>query len=293
MAINFSDSDAVTQTMKMDALKEDGCLSLYKSATAQAGSGDLKDFPVSISMLESRTGLTSKSLGVGVEEISLDDFKYTTLYVIGGCSVAGVASLAFLPENIGPTICYLLAVIPILFLGIGSMAPGFIAEAIASVKGNNDDSGVTKAERVARHEAAHFLCGYLCGLPIAGYSTTDENVPCIEFHTTREGPLTAKQEYTEEEVNALTVVAMSGSVAEAMAFGTAKGSTSDLIDLEANVFRQSKNFLGAAKQQDLTRWGALTAQRLLTLHKEKLDCLVDAFAEQKSVAECVTILEQN
>ena len=123
-------------------------------------------------------------------------------------------------------------------------------------------------------------------------STTEENVPCIEFHTTRSGPLTAKQEYTEEEVNSLTVVAMSGSVAEAMAFGTAKGSTSDLIDLEANVFRQSKNFLGAAKQQDLTRWGALTAQRLLTMHKEKLDCLVDAFSQQKSVAECVAILEQ-
>ena len=90
MKINFSDSDAVSQTMKMDALKEEGFLSLYKSATQQAGSGDLKDFPVSISMLESRTGLTSQSLGVGVEEISLDDFKYATLYVIGGCSVAGV-----------------------------------------------------------------------------------------------------------------------------------------------------------------------------------------------------------
>jgi hypothetical protein len=241
-------------------------------------------------MLENRSGLTSETLGVGVEEVSMDDFKYATLWVTGGCSVAGVAALVFLPENIGATVCYLAALIPILFLAVGSTVPAAIASVIASLKGSDDT--VKKVDRVCRHEAAHFLCGYLCGLPIASYeSSADENIPRVEFHETSEGPMTARNELTEDEVNALTVVAISGAVAEAMKFGKAGGANADLIVLDG-VFRRSQNFMGAEKQQDLTRWGALTAYRLLNMHKEKLDALVDAFAAQKSVAECAAILEQ-
>lgn len=288
-AIDFTDS-AGKQVAALSKLRDDGTISLYKSATIEAGSGDLRAFPVSLQMLENRSGLTSQKLGIGVEEVSLDDFKYATLWVTGGCSVVGVAALAFLPENIGATVCYLVAVIPILFLGIGSTAPAAIANVIASLKGG-DKSGISKTDRVCRHEAAHFLCGYLCGLPIAEYSTTEENIPRVEFHDTTEGPMTAQRELTEEEVNALCVVAMSGSVAEAMEFGSAVGANSDLMGLQG-VFRRSKNFLGAEKQQDLTRWGALTAYRLLNQNKAKLDKLVQAFAAKRSVSECIRILEQ-
>lgn len=293
-AIDFA-SSAQDQVSALDSLREEGAISLYKSATVEAGSGDLRSFPVSLSMLEQRSALTSETLGIGVEEVSLDDFKYATLWVTGGCSVVGVASLAFLPENVGATICYLVALIPILFLAIGSTAPAVIANAIVSLKGE-EDSGVSKVDRVCRHEAAHFLCGYLCGLPIADYATTEENIPRVEFHDTFDGSSSSLQtaqprELIQDEVNALAVVAMSGCVAEAMAFGKAEGTNSDLIGLEL-VFRRSAEFLGAEKQQDLTRWGALTAYRLLTQHQEKLDKLVQAFAAQRSVAECIRILEQ-
>jgi hypothetical protein len=286
-AINFG-AEPSAQIIALDALQEEGCLSLYKSAF---GTGDLKSFDVSLSMLESRTGLTSEILGVGVEEVSLDDFKYATLWVTGGCTVVGVAALAFLPENVGATVCYLAALTPILFLGVGSTVPGLIAVAITGLKGSSEDKQ-NKADRVCRHEAAHFLCGYLCGLPIANYDTKIENIPRVEFHSTRSGPVTAQQELNEDEVNALTVVAMSGSVAEAMEYGKAVGgSNADLMELEG-VFKRSANFVGAKKQQDLTRWGTLTAYRLLAMHKPKLDKLCEAFTAQKSVAECMAILEQ-
>jgi hypothetical protein len=287
--INFSES-AESQVTALDKLREEGIISLYKSATVEAGSGDLRSFPVTLQTLENRSGLTSERLGIGVESVSLDDFKYATLWVVGGCSVTGVAALAFLPENVGATVCYLAALIPIAFLGVGSTAPAAIANVIALLKGSNA-SGIPKADRVCRHEAAHFLCGYLCGLPIAEYSTTDEGIPRVEFHDTTEGPVTAQRELNEDEVNMLAVVAMSGSVAEAMEFGSAEGATSDLIGLE-NVFRRSKNFLGAEKQQDLTRWGALTAYRLLNQRKSQMGKLVEAFAAKRSVSECIRILEQ-
>jgi len=292
-AIDFNRGSPTDQVSVLDELRTEGSLELYKSATADAGSGDLRAYPVSLNMLENRAGLTSEKLGIGEEAVSLDDFKYGTLWITGGCTVGGIASLAFLPENIGATLCYFLALIPILWLAVGSTVPAAIANLILVVRGSDDD-GVDRTERVCRHEAAHFLCGYLCGLPVANYATAeDSDVPRVEFHYSADYSVTAaNRELTSDEVNALTVVALSGAVSEAMAFGKAQGGAgnADLTELQA-IFRKSKSFLGAEKQQDLTRWGALTAYRLLNTNSKQLDALVQAFRQKKSIAECVAIVE--
>merc|ERR1712127_639072 len=288
-SIDFTAGSPVAQIQALDDLRSEGSLSLYKSATAENGSGDLRNYPVSLSMLENRSGLTSEKLGIGEEEVSLDDFKYGTLYVTGGCTVAGILSLALLPENIGATLCYFFALIPILWLGVGSTVPAAIADLILVIRGE-DDGGVDPTDRICRHEAAHFLAGYLCGLPVANYATAeDSEVPRVEFHYSSDANAVAtapNRELTMDEVNA-----MSGAVAEAMAFEKAKGGNSDLIELQ-QIFQKSKEFLGAEKQQNLTRWGALTAYRLLNENKAKLDLLVKAFSQKKSIADCVAIVEQ-
>eukprot|EP00542_Grammatophora_oceanica_P016197 CAMPEP_0194046622 /NCGR_PEP_ID=MMETSP0009_2-20130614/22003_1 /TAXON_ID=210454 /ORGANISM="Grammatophora oceanica, Strain CCMP 410" /LENGTH=344 /DNA_ID=CAMNT_0038691991 /DNA_START=192 /DNA_END=1226 /DNA_ORIENTATION=+ len=285
---SFEEGDATTQTMQLDSLVESGDLQLWKSASDNGG---LRTFPVSLRMLEERSAgkVTGETLGlVGDIEVSMDDFKYATLYVTGTCSVLGVAALAFLPENVGATVCYAVAVIPILFLGVGSTAPGLIANAIASSKGTADDQD-QRFDRICRHEAGHMLCGYLCGLPVKGYSMSDSGVPCVEFHPTSEGPVTGR-EFDPEEIAALSTVALSGSVAEILGLGVAKGGENDLMELEG-FFRRSKEFIGAQKQQDMTRWGALTAYNLITANSEKFEELVGAFKNKKSVADCVAILE--
>jgi len=83
---------------------------------------------------------------------------------------------------------------------------------------------------------------------------------------------------------------MSGLVAEGMEFGDVRGAEQDLLELE-QIFRKANDFIGAQAQQDLTRWGALTSYLMLKENKGKLDQLVEAFKEQKDVAECVAILE--
>lgn len=222
----------------------------------------------------------------------MDDFKYATLYVTGICSVLGVASLAFLPSNIGATLCYLLALIPIAFIAVGSTAPGIIAGGLASLKGTSDDKD-RREERICRHEAAHFLCGYLCGLPVKNYQITDEGFPCVEFHVSgEENAVSAKRNLSREEIAALSIVAMSGSVAEAMAFERARGGENDLIELNG-LFRRSEEFMGAQKQQDYTRWGALAAYQLIKANVGAYEDLVKAFREKKNVAECVAIIESS
>ncbi len=294
-SINFESGDFETQVSSMSSLAEDDKLGLWSAALTSSvntnSPAPLRSYPVSLNFLEQRTGgkITGKSLGVdGEDDVSLDDFKYATLYVTGGSTLAGIASLALLPENIGATLCYFFALIPILFLGIGSSAPGIIAGAIASMRGTKEDREAQE-DRVCRHEAGHFLCGYLCGLPIRSYQANDLGVPCVEFYPATDGDGRGR-ELNEQEINIMSVVAMSGSVAEALKFGEAKGGSNDLIELNG-LFRRSEDFLGAQKQQDLTRWGALTAYNIITANEDKYERLVAAFRAKKSVSDCIAAIE--
>jgi hypothetical protein len=251
---------------------------------AAFGSANLRTYPVSLSMLEQRTGCNAATLGLTETDVSLDDFKYATLYVTGGSTLAAWASLALLPENVGATFCYFFALVPILFLGVGSTAPGFIAELLVK----NKDGPADTVERQCRHEAAHFCCGYWSGLPIAGYSVVGSGVPRVEFDVATSG-----KGYRPTEVAALTVTAMAGLVAEAAHFGAARGAAQDLQLLEQAVFRQSRDFVGAAAAQDLTRWGVLAATLLLRQNTAAYEAVVEAFSRQASVEECVALLEKH
>jgi hypothetical protein len=270
----IQESDVGKQAEQWNELKKSKTVTVF-------GKANLQTFPVSLSMLEQRTGLTPEKIGLENTSVNLDDFKFATLWVLGGSSIGGVAALALLPPNIGATLCYVFAIIPILFLGIGSSAPELIANTIAKVKGTAP-AQVPVLDRICQHEAAHFVCGYLCGLPITGYSVSD-GVARVEFGVTN-------QKLSPTEVAALSVTAMSGLVGEAMAFDQAEGAQQDLMQLE-NVFAQSNDFIGAADQQDLTRWGAFTACQLLKTNLDKYEKVVDAFKKQASVEECICILE--
>lgn len=294
--INFSSTPASEQVSVLNSLSTEQNLSLWNiAATTSANTASpspLRPYPVSQSFLEQRTGgkITGKSLGVdGEDDVSLDDFKYATIGVTLGSTVLGIASLALLPDNIGATACYAFALVPIGWVAIGSSTPAILAGLIATVRGGGEVEE-EKEDRICRHEAAHFLCGYLCGLPVRSYSTGDTGFPCVEFHPCAEGDI--QRELTEEEIAVMSVVAMSGSVAEAMVYDEAKGGGNDLIEL-SGLFKRSKEFLGAVKQQDLTRWGALASYNLLNGNKDAYERLVEAFKEKKTVAECITVIESD
>jgi len=295
--VNFSTDTAVQQVTTLNSLSSSQNLSLWNiAATTSANTvspSPLRPYAVSLPFLEQRTGgkITGASLGVdGEDDVSLDDFKYATIGVTLGSSALGIASLVFLPDNTGAALCYGFALVPIGWVAIGSSAPGILAGLIATVQ-NGRDGNDEKEDRICRHEAGHFLVGYLCGLPVRSYSTsTETGFPCVEFHPSAEG--NPGRELTAEEVAVMSVVAMSGSVAEALVFDSAKGGQNDLLELEG-LFKRSKEFLGAAKRQDLTRWGALASYNLLTGNKGAYEKLVDAFKAKKTVAECIAAIESD
>jgi len=285
--INFEQNTAEEQSKELDDLVKKRSLSLWK-----ASSGSLRTFPVSLEYMSSRSGglLTGETLGVTADgsNISLDDIKDATIAVTLGASVLAIAALKFLPENVGATLCYFIALVPIGFIAIGSTAPGLITGGLSKLKGTSD-TAETKTRRICVHEAGHFLCGYLCGLPLKSY-TIDEatGFPSVEFHPSSVS--TTSAELTKEEIAALSVVALSGSVAEVLTFGQACGGEGDLMELD-RLLRRSEEFIGAQKQQDLTRWGALTAYNLIKSNMSKYEKLIESFELKKSVAECIASIE--
>ena len=85
----------------------------------------LVPFPVTLQSLEMRTDgkITGETLGIGGEgDVKFEDFQDLTIAVVLGSTAAGIASLALLPENVGATFTYLFALIPIGFIGVGSVA---------------------------------------------------------------------------------------------------------------------------------------------------------------------------
>lgn len=113
--VNFLDDPADKQCQTLEILLQKGELRLWKSAVATNDNTVaplLRTFPVSLEFLSSRTGgkLTGETLGVvgGTGQVSLDDIKDATIAVTLGASALAVASLKFLPENIGATVCYLI-----------------------------------------------------------------------------------------------------------------------------------------------------------------------------------------
>lgn len=265
-----------------------------KNMISKFGIANLRTYPVSLQMLQSRTGVNAESIFNDGTDVNLDDFKYATLYVTGFSTVAAIGSLAFLPENIGATLCYFFAVIPILFLGIGSTSPVIIANAIAGIRnsiGSKDDkenNQISISERRCRHEAAHFCCGYWCGLPIRTFTADEKTgVYQVDFAIS-----SASGGYSTTEIAALTITGLSGLVGEILQYNNAIGATEDLLTLDM-IYRRSKEFIGSAAQQDLTRWGVLTAVLLLKQYNTKYEQIVKAFQQQKSIEECIAILEEN
>jgi hypothetical protein len=182
-------------------------------------------------------------------------------------------------------VCYAAALLPIVFLGIGSTAPGIIAGAIQRIKDQGTaDAQESMTARICRHEAAHFCCGYWCGLPIASFETSTQQ-PRVEF------ALPADSNYSATEVAALAVTGLAGLVGEALEYGTAKGASQDLMQVE-RIFRRAQEFYGSAAQQDVTRWAAFTAAQLLCgSNKEKYERVVAGFERKASMEVCIGILE--
>lgn len=285
--------DAASQTRAgglaaLNELKEAGEAPLWSSMR-------LSPRRVSLRELCQATKLDEKVLDPTAEEFSLEDIQGAFLKVLLGCTVAATAVAALgdllgLDAGFRFTATYLVAGIPIAVLAIGSVAPGILFLPIEIFRGMtaNAEEKRRRDERVCRHEASHLLCAYVLGLPVQDV-VADAKGPRVVVHD--EAMVQQPGRFVDAgAVNELAVVAMSGFMAEADAYGKALGAAEDFAVLNSMLVRCSPP-MSAQEQQDTTRYGALMAWTIGKKHANALDAVTEALAAGKGLAECLRAAE--
>ncbi|KAL6844499.1 hypothetical protein ACP4OV_026172 [Aristida adscensionis] len=190
-----------------------------------------------------------------------------------------------LPGDWGFFVPYLIGSISLIVLAVGSTAPGLLQAGIGAFSGVFPDY----QERIARHEAAHFLVAYLIGLPILGYSLDigKEHVNLIDEQLQK---LIYSGQLDSKELDRLAVVSMAGLAAEGLEYDKVVGQSADLFTLQRFINR-SKPQLSKDQQQNLTRWAVLFSASLLKNNKGAHEALMSAMSQKASVLGCIEAIE--
>lgn len=229
-------------------------------------------------------------------EFSLEDIQDTFIKVLLGCTIgailwATVSDALGVDAGIRFTITYLFAGIPIGILAIGSVAPGILflpIEAFRAISASEDEKRM-RAERVCRHEASHLLCAYVLGVPIEAVAAGEKGPRVVVYD--EEAALQPGVFVSEASVSTLAVVALSGLMAEADAFGKALGATEDL-KLLGQIFIRSRPPIPANKQQELTRYSALAAWTILKKYSHAYEAITQALLKGQGLAQCLAAAEE-
>ncbi|CAM9269652.1 unnamed protein product [Chrysoparadoxa australica] len=257
-----------------------------KGITPKWNSVSLPDvWPVSQGQLKNQAGLDANSLN---PEGNLDDLKY---FLGGVCLISAILAIGsgvIVGGNNGAALTYVFGFIPILTLGIGSTSPGIIALLVGVIKERLDPNYV---DRRVKHEAAHLLTGYLLGLALKSYKTSGATTE-VEFFDTVDGDWegSLERKLTADEIKVMSVVALSGAVAEVKNFGEAQGAAGDLDNL-GRLMNRAEDYMKPNVQQEQTRWGALEANSLLSKYKKEYDAVVEGCRRGDSLEEIIAMLE--
>ncbi|ONK73949.1 uncharacterized protein A4U43_C03F1240 [Asparagus officinalis] len=228
------------------------------------------------------------SLGIkNAENLAIPSVRNDAAFlftVVGTTGFLGVLA-GQLPGDWGFFVPYLVGSISLVVLAVGSVSPGLLQAAIGGFSTFFPDY----QERIARHEAAHFLVAYLTGLPILGYSLDigKEHVNLIDDRLQKliySGQLDAK------ELDRLAVVSMAGLAAEGLKYDKVVGQSADLFSLQRFINR-SKPPIGKEQQQNLTRWAVLFGASLLKTNATTHEALMAAMSKKASVLECIKAIE--
>ncbi|XP_076952958.1 uncharacterized protein LOC143626911 [Bidens hawaiensis] len=204
--------------------------------------------------------------------------------VVGTTGFLGVLA-GQLPGDWGFFVPYLIGSISLVVLAVGSISPGLLQAAIGGFSTFFPDY----QDRIARHEAAHFLVAYLLGLPILGYSLDigKENVNLIDEKLEK---LLYSGQLDSKELDRLAVVAMAGLAAEGLKYDKVIGQSADLFTLQRFINR-SKPPIKSQEQQNLTRWAVLFAGSLLKNNQKLHEAVISAMSKKASVVECIEAIE--
>ena len=274
--------DAVRFTSELDRIKSKGILQMWNSKDVSK-----TNFAVNNYQLKSKTGIEPVDL-------RLDDvgFEYQKVFFVAlaGASVFAISS-NFIGGQLGFIFGYLSALFPIGLVGIGSIAPGLIGDAIKFFQYQVDEKA--RDGRV-RNNAAKFLTGYVTGLPISNFRTggVANSVEYFQLRPTgKEDDSFERSKITQEGIARASIMCVAGSVAECMEYTIASGSSPGDVNTLYELMNAVEPKLKPEEVQNHIRWSVVNANAILKENEEVYKRLCVAFAEGEGLEECIGIVE--
>ncbi|EFJ31484.1 hypothetical protein SELMODRAFT_168681 [Selaginella moellendorffii] len=152
--------------------------------------------------------------------------------------------------------------------------------------------------RVAQHEAGHFLVAYLMGILPADYTLSSldafrkngslnvqAGTSFVDFEFQEEVSFKFPASKT---LNKYACVALAGVATEFLKFGLAEGGLSDIQQLDELLKRLNFTQLKADSQ---VRWAVLNTVSILRRHLALHSKLAEAMDAGKSVGQCIELIE--
>ncbi len=154
-------------------------------------------------------------------------------------------------------------------------------------------------QRVARHEAGHFLTAYLLEIPITGYTLTAWET--LRQQQPGQGGVQVEQDgltslLSQEErslfqlkhlLERYSTVWMAGIVAEELVYGDVEGGAGDR-QLFREFWTQIQDTADLDQQE---RWSCLRAKTLLENHWAAYEALAKALEARSPLSECYAIIQ--
>lgn len=285
----LNSGDAVRFTSELDRLQSKRIVSLWNSKDLSNLSKS--DFQVSNALLTRRTNIDSVNL-------RLDDVGYKYQYVLVGAVVFGtIFGLASsqLGGQLGFLLGYASALVPIFIVGIGSIAPALIGDAINRFRYATDQ---TARDKYILQNAAKFLVGYTCGLPVSRFTTGGPSNVCEFFQirpsekTSEKRPMFSKR-FSEPDIARAAMTCIASNVGECLVYGEASGTTASDVNLLYELLNSVDPPMKPEDAQNYIRWAALNAHEILSENRPLLTKLTELFREGASLEDCIAAVEES
>lgn len=283
-AADLSEGDQSGLSELYRVLAERGFLKSFGSAAPVAG-GNLRDKAVSVERLVTQAGLPLEALAPKRSTVVL---WQVAGFVVVAALVQGLRALGLQeftrPAVLGGGIALLVDQVVLrgaLFESVYRVLfPGY-------------------AEKVVKHEAAHFLVSYLQGLPVRGFvlsapEALRAGIPGqagTMFFDERMYREFQSGRLTSATIDRYSCVLMAGIAGEAIAFGEAEGGASDVSAL-LQLLTSLQPPWAEQSVRAQARWAVLQAIMLIRENMTAYTELTDAMRARKPLGDCIECIER-
>eukprot|EP01038_Epipyxis_sp_PR26KG_P011438 gene11438-15325_t len=279
--------DAVRMTSELDRFASKGLLKNWNSFDLAK-----PNYQVNDSQMKAKTNIDAVKLklddvGYDYKKVFFGGLVFATIFALSSSTVGG---------QLGFYLGYLSALLPILLVGVGSIAPALVGDIISQI------SYLTNEEAKKKYivaNAGKFLVGYVIGLPVANFNSGGPSNTADFFQIRPESSKSDQQvkqmfstnKFKQNDIARSSILCLAGSVAQCIEFGESSGNNPNDVNILYELIGAIDPPLSPDNVQNHIRWSTVQAYTILKNNKEAFNRLIVAFENKQTIEECIAVIE--